>query len=116
VDDESAIAEMAEMVLTEYGFEVTVTTRPDEALRLIVEGPESFDVLVTDMTMPGMLGTHLARRARELRPGLPVLLYTGFSESVSGETLREAGIGRLLMKPVAPLDLARAINEVLEER
>ncbi len=116
VDDESAIAEMAEMVLSEYGFEVTVTTRADEALRLIRESPESFDVLVTDMTMPGMLGTHLALRARELRPGLPVLLYTGFSESVSGETLREAGISRLLMKPVAPLDLARAINEVLGER
>ena len=113
VDDEPAVLAVLERSLVHLGGQVTVTTSPLDALALLREDSERFDVLVTDQTMPRLTGLDLARAACELRPDLPVLLVTGFSESVTPEAAARAGIRVCLQKPFGHGELATALGEVL---
>jgi signal transduction histidine kinase/CheY-like chemotaxis protein len=113
VDDEAPITGMLEQMLTRLGYAVTVRTASPEALELFREDPNRFDLVLTDMTMPGMSGIQLARALLEIRPDLPILLCTGFSEIVSEQEARAAGIRAYLMKPVVRSQLARAIRAAL---
>ncbi|MDA8165572.1 MAG: response regulator, partial [Desulfobacteraceae bacterium] len=71
-------------------------------------------LVLTDMTMPGKTGEDVARELLVLRPGLPVILCTGFSESMNVEKARALGIRQLLMKPVIMSELARAVRAALD--
>ena len=113
VDDEAPITGMLEQMLSRLGYAVTVRTDSREALNLFRKKPHRFDLVLTDMTMPGINGAQLTRALLELRPDLPVILCTGFSESVSEEEARAAGVRAYLMKPVVRSQLARAIREAL---
>jgi PAS domain S-box-containing protein len=113
VDDEAPITGMLEQMLTRLGYTVTVRTQSQDALNLFRKNPDRFDLVLTDMTMPGLNGVQLTRALLDLRPGLPVILCTGFSESVSEEDARAAGVRAYLMKPVVRSQLARAIREAL---
>jgi len=116
VDDEPAIAELGRRLLGSLGYEVV--TRPDsgEALDLFRTDPARFDLVVTDMTMPGMTGDRMATEMMRMRPGLPVILCTGFNELVNIERVQEIGIRALLMKPFLRNEAARVIREVLDRR
>ncbi len=116
VDDEGAIADLAVQALGGLGYAVTACTAPREALALLEGAEPPFDLLVTDQAMPGCTGLELAATARRLRPGLPVILCTGFSRAASPEALRRHGVARMLLKPFTLPDLARAIRAVLEAR
>ena len=74
--------------------------RTDEALALVRERPGALDLLVTDLTMPGMTGLELVDRVRMLRDDLPIILCTGYSSSVDDSIARHIGIARLIMKPM----------------
>ncbi|MFP4307590.1 MAG: ATP-binding protein [Desulfococcaceae bacterium] len=113
VDDEAPITGMLEQMLTRLGYTVTVRTQSQDALNLFRKNPDRFDLVLTDMTMPGLDGVQLTRALLEQRPGLPIILCTGFSESVSEEEARAAGVRAYLMKPVVRSQLARAIREAL---
>jgi signal transduction histidine kinase/ActR/RegA family two-component response regulator/HAMP domain-containing protein len=114
VDDEAPITGMLEQMLTRLGYAVAVSADSQAALNLFRKQPERFDLVLTDMTMPGLNGVQLTRALLELRPDLPVILCTGFSESVSEEEARAAGVRAYLMKPVVRSQLARAIRRALE--
>jgi len=115
VDDEMPLAEMGRQVLGSLGYRVTVRTDGSEALALIRAQPDLFDVVITDMTMPGITGDILAREIKVIRPRLPVILCSGFSTRMDGQMAAAIGISAYVNKPVLRAELARIIREVLDE-
>ncbi|MBI5556688.1 MAG: response regulator [Deltaproteobacteria bacterium] len=113
VDDEETIVKLEQRILEELGYQVTAFTSCEEALKVIRTTPDDIDLIVTDMTMPKINGLNLAREAKGLRPDLPVILCTGFSELLSEEDAGQYGICRYLMKPVLTRDFAVAVREAL---
>ena len=79
-----------------------------------MEDPAAFDLIITDQTMPEMTGVALAREVLAVRKEMPIILCTGFSETVSPEKAAKAGIRAFVMKPVTKKDMAQAIRRVLE--
>jgi len=106
VDDEPVIARVVSEQLRRLGYEVTSVTDPEEALELVAEDPEDFDLLLTDLQMPRMDGVELAARVARLRPQLPVVLSTGNRWSVPAGTARAAGIRQIVDKPFRIDELA----------
>jgi len=115
VDDEEHLAELWGEMLESLGYQVAAHTSSREALATFQGNPEQFDLMITDMTMPEMTGTELSKAIRKIRPDLPIILCTGFSVRISEKEAKDIGIRRFLTKPLAILDLAKAIREVLDE-
>ncbi len=113
VDDEVGVVHAGKMMLERAGYRVTATTSSTEALRLFRERPEEFDLVITDQTMPQMTGIALARRLRAIRKALPVVLCTGYSETLSGDTANRAGIGEVVLKPITRKEMTRAVRRAL---
>jgi len=113
VDDEAALTELGCLMLTSLGYHVTSRTSSIEALEAFRARPDSFDLVITDMTMPNMRGDDLARELLKIRPDIPIILCTGFSEMISEEKAKSIGIRRFVMKPLFKNHLAKAIREVL---
>ena len=114
IDDEEVLAKMGKTMLERLGYKVTLKTSSLEALTTIQNQPDEFDLVITDQTMPGMTGSDLARRILQIRPDLPIILCTGFSNLISEEKARIYGIKGFAMKPLAKKDLATLIRKVLD--
>ena len=114
VDDEEVLAQMGKLMLERLGYRVETSTNPLEALEKIRNGGERFDLVITDQTMPFMTGAALAAEIMALDRAVPVILCTGFSEAVSEENLREAGIRALVMKPFILKDFAQVVRDILD--
>ncbi|NTV13223.1 MAG: response regulator [Desulfobulbaceae bacterium] len=114
VDDDKIIVLMVSSMLCHLGYHVTPIGDSREALGRFREAPESFDLLLTDMTMPGMTGAELATEVLRIRPGLPVILCTGFSELIDRDAAKALGIKEFMLKPVEKADLARVVRQVLD--
>ena len=104
---------MGQGVLRRLGYTVVAKRSGREALETFREDG-AFDLVITDQTMPEMTGVMLAAELLKLRPDLPVILCTGYSESVSRETAQEVGIREFLMKPLSKRELAKAVRRALE--
>lgn len=116
VDDEPALAMLGREMLEYLGYDVVSCGSSAAALHLIAEDPARFHILVTDQTMPEMTGDVLIREARALRPDLPVILCTGYSQTMSPETADDQGIDAFLYKPIVAEELGAAIRDVLARR
>lgn len=114
VDDERSIVHMAHRMLSKLGYHVTTCEDPFEALELFQRKPETFDLLITDLTMPAIKGSDLARRLLQIRPDLPVILCTGYGDRITTDQLREIGIRDMLIKPILRYNLAVSIRQALE--
>jgi len=115
VDDEAALAEIGQELLESLGYEVISATDPRRALARFRESPQDVDVVITDQNMPGLTGAELAKQMLAVRPDLPILMLTGFSETISREQARALGIREFLLKPVLRRDLANAVRTALGE-
>lgn len=114
VDDEVSIGAFAKTALERLGYRVTVASNGKEALAIFTSMPNAFDVVVTDQMMPRMRGLELSRRVHALRSDIPVILCSGFAESV--DDWQDSGdIQGHVMKPIIGSDLARAIRSVLSK-
>ncbi len=113
VDDEDMLVEMGQSMLERLGYEVTIRTSSLEALTLFQNQPDQFDVIITDQTMPGMTGVDLARRMLQMRPGLPIILCTGYSNLVNEELAKSYGIKGFVMKPMTKRDISAMLRKVL---
>ena len=113
VDDEAALVEVGKMMLASLGYHVTSRTSSIEALEVFRARPHDFDLVITDMTMPNMTGVDLAKVLLRIRPDIPIVLCTGFSEMISEEKAKILGIRQFVMKPLFRKDLAGVIREVL---
>lgn len=114
VDDEEALAALGHDMLEYLGYQVTSLTSSLEALELFRKEPGSFDLMITDQTMPCMTGDELARSILAVRPDIPIILCTGFSEKVTVDEALEIGVKKFLMKPLAVRKVAEVIREVLD--
>ena len=115
VDDEPALADIAGRMLSFLGYSVESRTSSIEALELFRTHPERFDAVVTDMTMPQLTGLNLAREIMAIRPELPIILCTGFSEQAEEARAHAAGIRSFLFKPLVIAELANSLRSVLDE-
>ena len=114
VDDEPDIQKMAGDMLTAMGYAPVVCSSGAEALGVFEINPDHFDLVVTDQVMPNMTGTELSAKLKRLRPDVPILLCTGFSEDLLPHDLNAAGISEILMKPVGMQELGEAIRRCLD--
>ncbi len=113
VDDEPDLVSLTGQMLRSLGYEVVAFNRSVEALEFLKAGTGEIDGIISDQTMPEITGLELARRAREMRPGLPILLVTGYSEALSPERVEDAGVSRTLMKPYTRRALGLALGNIL---
>lgn len=113
VDDEAMVVRVIARLLSRAGFDVTIHTDSLAALRAIESEPQGFDVMVTDMTMPGMSGIELARGATAAGATMPVVLLSGWIDAEAERQARAAGIARVLSKPIQVATLVEVVTDVL---
>ncbi len=114
VEDDSAVAVMVKQMLEKLGYQVTIHTNSQEGCAAFLEQPAGFDVVVTDLTMPGMTGIELARHINEKSEHVPVIICTGFGEGLDKNPCGEHGVKALLKKPVSIKDFSVTLRKVLE--
>jgi CheY-like chemotaxis protein len=115
VDDEKPIVDVVQQMLERLGYQVTVRTSSIEALEAFRASMDKFDLVITDLTMPNMSGDKLAGELMNIRPDIPIILCTGFSEKMSKERAEALGIKGFLMKPILKSDLAKLTREVIDK-
>jgi len=116
VDDEQEITYMGKKMLENLGYKVTIKTDSLSALEEFKLNPAKYSLVVTDQTMPRMFGTELAVRLKEIRPGLKVIIITGYIDKISEDLINEAGISEIIMKPLILSDFSKVIRKVLDEK
>jgi PAS domain S-box-containing protein len=114
VDDEDLLARLGAKHLRDLGYMVSGHTNSTEALADFHQTPQRFDLVVTDQTMPNLTGTELARKIREVRPDLPVILITGFSTGIAEAQAQAVGVHSCLLKPVVASDLGFAVRRAID--
>lgn len=115
VDDEEPIVRMEQMMLEKNGYQVTACTSSIDALAAFKASSSSFDLVISDRGMPNMTGEQLAAELISIRPGIPIILCTGFCEEKDMLRAKSMGVTEFLMKPVATGDLATMVRKVLDE-
>ena len=113
VDDEPILCKFYQQFLKTQGYRITTCTDPVLALARFEEDPTAFDLVLSDVTMPGMTGDKMGQRMLARRPELPVLLMTGYTKIITGEQARALGFRGLLAKPVPQNDLLATLRRVL---
>jgi CheY-like chemotaxis protein len=114
VDDELLLTKMAKQTLESLGYHVQTKTNSVEALESFQAGPDDYDLIITDMMMPHMTGDHLASEILKIRPDVPMIICTGFSERIDKEEARDLGFKAFVRKPWRKTELAGAIRRALE--
>jgi len=113
VEDEGPLGHMGRKILERLNYAVEVHTSPLAALRAFRARPENYQLIVTDLTMPAMTGIELAREVLRVRPGIPIILMTGYAGSLDAGQARAAGFTELLLKPLSLDVLANAVSRAL---
>jgi len=116
VDDEEVLVDLGMGMLTGLGYEVVGRTSSLEALELFRAKPNRFDLVITDMTMPSMTGSELAQEIMRMRPDVPVILCTGFSETITPEKVKAIGLKDFVMKPLIKHQIAAVIRRALDQK
>jgi two-component system, cell cycle sensor histidine kinase and response regulator CckA len=114
VDDEKVLVALGKEMLESIGYSVVGKVSSLDALETFRAQPDAFDLVITDMTMPSLTGGELAKEVTAIRPDIPIILCTGFSEMINGKQPAEMGISELVMKPYIITNLAKTIRKVLE--
>jgi PAS domain S-box-containing protein len=113
-DDEAVLADMGKQMLEHLGYRVTVRTDSSDALNALRSHPQDFDLVISDRTMPRMTGFELAERIKTIRPDIPIILCTGYSDELEVERAAALGISRMVMKPLGMNELAEAVRSALD--
>jgi PAS domain S-box-containing protein len=115
VDDEDVLVDIGQKMLEKLGYKVIARTSPLEALEAFRAQAEKIDLVISDLTMPNMTGDVLARELMRLRPDVPVIVCSGFSEELNEQNARSMGIREFVMKPLVMRKLADTIRNVLDK-
>lgn len=113
VDDEEQVVQVTSEILKNLGYGVVGKTSPEEALDLFSASPHDFDLVITDLTMPSLTGLELSARIKCIRADIPIVLFTGYSELVSKEDAKKAGIDEYCMKPISMRHLSSVMLKFL---
>jgi CheY-like chemotaxis protein len=114
VDDEEPLLDIMKNMLELMGYRVSAFIGSIEALKVFCDHPSKFDLVVTDQTMPGMIGTELAGKILSIRPGMPIVLCTGYSPNISRESVRALGIRELALKPLALDEFSNIVRQAID--
>jgi DNA-binding NtrC family response regulator len=114
VDDEAILSSLWFRRLSSLGYEVVVKCDAPEALAEFGAAPKRFDLVITDQTMPHITGLELAARILRICPDVPIILMTGYSDTVTPEMVREKGVKEFVMKPIMAADFSQIIRRVLD--
>jgi nitrogen-specific signal transduction histidine kinase/ActR/RegA family two-component response regulator len=114
VDDEPEIIFMGKKMLENLGYKVTIKSDSKSALEEFKNHPQKYSLLVTDQKMPNITGTELASRLKKIRPGLKVIIITGYADNLSEEVLSQSGISEVILKPMILDDFSKVIRRVLD--
>lgn len=115
VDDEESILDVEKKLLTRLGYQVTACLNGMEAKKIFENNPNAFDLIITDFTMPNLTGVQLADQLIQIRPDIPVILCTGYSEEQFFIS-KDQGIKAMLTKPILKKELARVIRNVIDQQ
>jgi len=115
VDDDKMISALNERQLSELGYQVTVLTNSVDAMKLFSENAESFDLIISDQTMPGMTGVELIQEIKKIRHDIPTILCTGYSSKVDERKAKQLGVSAFLLKPIEFKELSQVIRTVLDD-
>jgi CheY-like chemotaxis protein len=107
---------MLQDALTFSGYQVETAEFPLLALERLRKEPERFDLVITDLIMPDLTGVDMAKKIWELRPGLPIILMTGYTEDLEEESAKEMGFEMLLRKPVSLSVIGQSVRAVLDKK
>ena len=116
VDDDEIVAESIKMLLKIMGFDTTISTDGIKALELFKDKPDHFDLVITDMTMPNMTGDILSKELLSIKPDIPIIICTGFSEHIDEEKAMQLGVNAFIMKPVLKNSLEEAVENSLDKK
>jgi PAS domain S-box-containing protein len=114
VEDEEEIRFLGREIITGLGYQVVTAADGEKALELFSAAPEAFDLVVTDLAMPGLDGYELIARLQALRPELPMVLCSGYLERGQEDQMRQNGVKEVLDKPFSRAELARALDRALD--
>jgi PAS domain S-box-containing protein len=114
VDDDEMLAQIGEQLLSSVGYQVTSMTDSAAALKMFAENADSFDLVITDQTMPNLSGVELIRQLKEIRADIPTILCTGYSSKVNEAEAEALGIEAFMMKPLVLPEMLTTIRRVLE--
>lgn len=115
VDDDAAVANLEQQILERLGYQITMRTGSLDAVEVFRSNPDAFDIVITDMTMPNMTGDQLAEEILSIKPDIPIVICTGFSERINKEQAEAIGVKGFLMKPVVKSDFASMVRKVLDD-
>lgn len=116
VDDEEEITTMTKRMLEKFGYSVTTRNSSVDALKLFSASPREFDMVICDQTMPYLTGSELANEMLVIRPDVPIIMMTGYSESITAKDARRMGIRDYLNKPLIASELNSAIRKQLDHQ
>ncbi|MBT8338616.1 MAG: response regulator, partial [Desulfatitalea sp.] len=114
VDDELVITKLMTNVFQQQGYRVTTRSSSADALALFKKKPDSFDLVITDMTMPNMTGDLMAAEMLRSRPDLPIILCTGYSKNISEKKAADIGIRSLVIKPFSIHDMVKLVRRTID--
>ncbi len=113
IDDEEPIAKFAKAAMERIGYRVTAMSDSAAACALFEENPNQFDVVITDLSMPGLSGEALIKRIKAIRPSIPVIVCTGFCDASAEKSTQAMGIDACLMKPFSRGVLSTTVRKVM---
>jgi len=116
VDDEISIVKMVKNMFQRLGYKVETATTPQDALELFGLDTDHFDLVITDMTMPGMTGVNLSEKLMNIRPDIPIIICTGHSSLVDKDKAKALGLAAYVTKPINLLETAQTIRKVLDKK
>ena len=114
IDDEKSVSQMISKMLEQLGYKVSTENEGIKALQLLSDSPDSFDLIITDMIMPGISGIEVAEQVKKLSPGIPIILCTGYMDFYSEEHISNAGIQSIIKKPFKKYEMAVLIRSILD--
>ncbi|MFH1243928.1 MAG: ATP-binding protein, partial [Pseudomonadota bacterium] len=115
VDDEETLVKIGKQMLEQLGYEVAALTDSVEAIKRFSEDPDKFDLVITDLSMPDVTGERLAQEVMNIRPGIPVMMCSGFDERIRREKAKKMGVKAFIQKPLTFEELAKAVREALDD-
>jgi CheY-like chemotaxis protein len=114
VDDDAVVGRSFDRVLTEKGYEVSTVLSGEEGLKKI--GTDGFDLVFTDIKMPGMDGLEMAKRIREMNPWMPIVVVTGYGSQANEAKAEEVGVTEFLRKPLTPETIEQVTLKTLRAK
>lgn len=114
VDDEYLQVDLGKIMFERLGYEVVTETNSLKALELFRKNPDGFDLVIADMIMPNLPGDKLAKELIAIRPDIPIIICTGYSEQLEAEKAESSGIKVTVMKPLLIQEMAKTVREVLD--